>query len=43
MIYRLDNLIENNKQVPLAELMRPKKLEEYLDSVDKSENQINYI
>ena len=25
-----DNLIENNKQVPLAELMRPKKLEEYL-------------
>ena len=25
-----DNLIENNKQVPLAELLRPKKLEEYL-------------
>lgn len=25
-----DNLIENNKQVPLAELMRPKKLEDYL-------------
>ena len=25
-----DNLIENNKQIPLAELMRPKKLEEYL-------------
>ena len=25
-----DDLIENNKQVPLAELMRPKKIEEYL-------------
>jgi len=25
-----DNLIENNKQIPLAELMRPKNLEEYL-------------
>ena len=25
-----DDLIENNKQVPLAELMRPQKIEEYL-------------
>ncbi len=25
-----DNLIENNKQTPLAELMRPKRLEDYL-------------
>lgn len=25
-----DNLIENNKQIPLAELLRPKKLEDYL-------------
>ena len=25
-----DNLIENNKQIPLAELMRPKKLDDYL-------------